>query len=51
MVQDGKKKLALDHVIVQRMDDDVSKDLQSIFTFGAKALFEETDTSTDIVCE
>ncbi|KAG2159672.1 uncharacterized protein EDB93DRAFT_1111462 [Suillus bovinus] len=39
----GKKKLVLDHLIVQKMDDDddAGEDLQSILTFGAKALFEE----------
>lgn len=41
----GKKKLVLDHLIVQKMDDDdgAGEDLQSILTFGAKALFEEEE--------
>ncbi|KAG2075089.1 hypothetical protein BDR04DRAFT_1133497 [Suillus decipiens] len=44
----GKKKLVLDHLIVQKMDDDdgAGEDLQSILTFGAKALFEEGDESS-----
>lgn len=53
IVQAGKKKLVLDHLIVQKMDDDEngSDDLKSILTFGAKALFEEGDQgSKDIVC-
>ena len=46
-MQTGKKKLVLDHLIVQKMDDeDGSKeDVQSILMFGAKALFEETEES------
>ncbi|KAG6331283.1 hypothetical protein ID866_7805 [Astraeus odoratus] len=50
----GKKKLVLDHLIVQKMDDDENggDDLQSILTFGAKALFEEGDqNSQDIACK
>lgn len=52
----GKKKLVLDHLIVQKMDDDdgAGEDLQSILTFGAKALFEEEEegdqSSKDITC-
>ncbi|KAG1825750.1 SNF2 family N-terminal domain-containing protein [Suillus subaureus] len=44
----GKKKLVLDHLIVQKMDDGdgAGEDLQSILTFGAKALFEEGDESS-----
>ncbi|KAG1770169.1 SNF2 family N-terminal domain-containing protein [Suillus placidus] len=44
----GKKKLVLDHLIVQKMDDDggAGEDLQSMLTFGAKALFEEGDQSS-----
>ena len=43
IMQTGKKKLVLDHLIVQKMDDEDSAgdDVQSILTFGAKALFEE----------
>lgn len=53
IVQAGKKKLVLDHLIVQKMDDDENggDDLRSILTFGAKALFEEGNQgSKDIVC-
>lgn len=53
-MQAGKKKLVLDHLIVQKMDDDEngSDDLRSILTFGARALFEEEDQgSKDIICE
>ncbi|KAG1757761.1 SNF2 family N-terminal domain-containing protein [Suillus lakei] len=44
----GKKKLVLDHLIVQKMDDDdgAGEDIQSILTFGAKVLFEEGDQSS-----
>jgi len=53
-MQTGKKKLVLDHLIVQKMDNDDSAgdDLQSILTFGARALFEDGDQSSkDITCE
>jgi chromodomain-helicase-DNA-binding protein 4 len=42
-MQKGKQKLVLDHLIVQKMDDDEpgGNDLQSILTYGAKALFDE----------
>jgi hypothetical protein len=50
----GKKKLVLDHLIVQKMDDDddAGEDLQSILMFGAKNLFEEEgdQCSKDISC-
>ncbi|KIJ68216.1 hypothetical protein HYDPIDRAFT_82781 [Hydnomerulius pinastri MD-312] len=52
IMQAGKKKLVLDHLIVQKMDDGESggDDLKSILTFGAKALFEEGERgSKDIV--
>lgn len=53
IVQAGKKKLALDHLIVQNMDDrdEAGENVQSILSFGAKALFEEGAASTDIRCE
>jgi len=52
IMQTGKKKLVLDHLIVQKMDDDENggDDLKSILTFGAKALFEDDQNSRDIVC-
>ncbi|KAL4070788.1 hypothetical protein J3A83DRAFT_4245468 [Scleroderma citrinum] len=51
IMQAGKKKLVLDHLIVQKMDDDENggDDLQSILTYGAKAVFEEGQNSRDIV--
>ena len=53
-MQAGKKKLALDHLIVQNMDEDnMTEDVQSILMFGAKALFDEEDgdSKRDIHCE
>jgi hypothetical protein len=52
IMQIGKKKLVLDHLIVQKMDDEdsVGEDVQSILTFGAKALFESEQESRDIIC-
>ncbi|CAK5279999.1 unnamed protein product [Mycena citricolor] len=46
IMQVGKKKLVLDHLIVQKMDDDdgAGDDVQSILTYGAQALFEDVDT-------
>ncbi|KZT58360.1 hypothetical protein CALCODRAFT_243762 [Calocera cornea HHB12733] len=43
IVQAGKKKLVLDHLIVQKMDleDEGMNDVQTILSFGARALFEE----------
>lgn len=45
-MQTGKKKLVLDHLIVQKMDDGEGskEDVQSILMFGAKALFEDQDS-------
>ncbi|KAF5388487.1 hypothetical protein D9757_004581 [Collybiopsis confluens] len=58
IMQIGKKKLVLDHLIVQKMDDDESagENVQSILTYGALQLFDGTDenakhivyTETDI---
>ncbi|KAF8578409.1 hypothetical protein K439DRAFT_1663741 [Ramaria rubella] len=46
IVQTGKRKLALDHLIVQKMDDEnAGDDVQSILTFGAKAVFENSETN------
>ena len=51
-MQTGKKKLILDHVIVQRMEDEEdNKDIQSILTYGAKALFEDDNQARDINCK
>lgn len=48
IMQTGKKKLVLDHLIVQKMDDESGskEDVQSILLFGAKALFEDNEEST-----
>ena len=50
IMQVGKKKLALDHVIVQKMDDELGEDVQSILTFGAQQLFQDGDTDRGITC-
>ncbi|KAG6818079.1 hypothetical protein H0H87_009234 [Tephrocybe sp. NHM501043] len=51
IMQVGKKKLVLDHLIVQKMDDEDSagEDVQSILTYGAQTLFDPEETSRDIV--
>ncbi|KAG6821361.1 hypothetical protein H0H93_014158 [Arthromyces matolae] len=51
IMQVGKRKLVLDHLIVQKMDDDdgAGEDVQSILTYGAQALFESEQSSRDIV--
>ena len=51
--QAGKKKLVLDHLIVQTIDEeeaDAPESLESILRYGAKALFEEgtEETASDI---
>lgn len=53
IIQAGKKKLVLDHLIVQKINDDEDgNDVQSMLTFGAKALFDESDQENrDITCE
>ncbi|KAJ5168096.1 uncharacterized protein N7482_003690 [Penicillium canariense] len=44
----GKKKLALDHVLIERMEaDEDQEDLESILRHGAQALFND-DKSLDI---
>lgn len=52
IVQVGKKKLVLDHLIVQKMDDDddAGDNVESILTFGAQALFEADAGARDIIC-
>ncbi|OAD81316.1 hypothetical protein PHYBLDRAFT_96522, partial [Phycomyces blakesleeanus NRRL 1555(-)] len=46
----AKKKMVLDHLVVEKMDDDdlESNDIESILKYGSKALFEG-DNSKDIV--
>ena len=51
IIQTGKKKLVLDHVIVQKMDDEEGgSDVRSILTYGAQALFDETAETRNITC-
>ncbi len=54
-MQTGKKKLVLDHLIVQTINDDEDggEDVQSILTHGAKALFEDEadQASREIICK
>ncbi|KAF8640689.1 hypothetical protein AX17_000345 [Amanita inopinata Kibby_2008] len=51
IMQIGKKKLVLDHLIVQKMDheDSVGEDVQSILTYGAQTLFDIEQESRDTV--
>ena len=51
IMQIGRKKMALDHVLIERMDkeDDAGEDLESILRHGAQALFEDDSGSDDIV--
>jgi chromodomain-helicase-DNA-binding protein 4 len=47
----GKKKLLLDHVIVQSMEDEEpAEDLEAMLLSGAKSLFEGGDDN-DILCK
>ena len=52
IIQTGKKKLVLDHLIVQKINEDEDgNNVQSMLTFGAKALFDESNQeSRDINC-
>ncbi|KAF8932788.1 hypothetical protein BGZ58_006793 [Dissophora ornata] len=49
IVQIGKKKMILDHLIVERMEDENLDpvDVESILKFGAKALFEEESATNE----
>lgn len=48
IMQKGKRKLALDHVLIERMEDDEDEeDLESILRHGAAALFDD-DYSADV---
>jgi chromodomain-helicase-DNA-binding protein 4 len=53
IMQIGKRKLVLDHLIVQKMDDEdgPGDDMQSIITYGAKALFDSNADEQTIICE
>jgi chromodomain-helicase-DNA-binding protein 4 len=46
VMQIGKKKMALDHILIEKMDadDDAGVDLESILRHGAEALFGDDDT-------
>lgn len=46
IMQIGKKKMALDHVLIERMDaeDEEGLDLESILRHGAETLFDNDDT-------
>lgn len=45
MMQIGRKKMALDHVLIERMDaeEDNELDLESVLRFGAEELFDDND--------
>ncbi|KAJ5638067.1 hypothetical protein N7490_007946 [Penicillium lividum] len=46
IMEKGKKKLALDHVLIERMEDEEDEeDLESILRHGAQALFENDDSA------
>lgn len=48
IMEKGKKKLALDHVLIERLEaDEDEEDLESILRHGAAALFDD-DTSADV---
>jgi chromodomain-helicase-DNA-binding protein 4 len=46
IMQIGKRKMALDHILIERMgsEDDVGVDLESILRHGAAALFDDDDS-------
>lgn len=44
IMQAGKKKMALDHALIDRMDtDDAGEDLEGVLRHGAEALFSENE--------
>jgi SNF2 family DNA or RNA helicase len=49
IMQVGKKKMALDHVLIETMDqdEDAGMDLESILKHGAAALFNETENKDE----
>ena len=49
IVQIGKKKLSLDHLIIEKMDTENEEevDVESILKFGARALFEDDGGASD----
>ena len=46
ILQIGKKKMVLDHVLIDRMtsEEDDGRDLESVLRHGAKALFDDDDS-------
>ncbi|KAJ5679641.1 hypothetical protein N7462_007885 [Penicillium macrosclerotiorum] len=46
IMEKGKRKLALDHVLIERMEhDEDEEDLESILRHGAQALFDDDDSA------
>ncbi|KAJ5217139.1 hypothetical protein N7468_010147 [Penicillium chermesinum] len=46
IMEKGKKKLALDHVLIERMENDEDEeDLESVLRHGAQALFTDDDSA------
>ena len=46
IMQKGKTKMALDHVLIDRMEaDETQEDLESILKHGAQALFDDDDSA------
>ena len=50
IMQVGKKKMALDHVLIEQMDqeDDAGLDLESILRYGTDAIFKDEKPEDDI---
>ncbi|RPA98613.1 hypothetical protein L873DRAFT_1844118 [Choiromyces venosus 120613-1] len=49
IIQIGKKKLSLDHLIIEKMDatEEEEVDVESILKFGARALFEDEGEASE----
>ncbi len=51
MVQQSKKKLLLDHVVVQSMEEEEpAESLETVLLSGIKAIFQDADNQDTIVC-
>ena len=50
IMQVGKKKMALDHVLIESLEaeDDAGMDLESILRYGTDAIFKDDDAEDDI---
>ena len=50
IMQVGKKKMALDHVLIESLEaeDDAGMDLESILRYGTDAIFKDDDADDDI---